>query len=217
MNVHPRYHQNCLCLQKKTNRQLKVKIFNTIHVSNSGERVGNGDWAQSPMTTDSISMPLYWNLNKNPWTLVFRELSGWWTQGGDVRVLGSRGYGGSAHLHSAFALPVSSISLSPSFIFYNNMGTVSEVFPEFSRWFYSYWTWRWSHGTSDFWPLGCKYELFEITWLASELRTILSPQRAESAVIPSIPIRNKRTCWTPSGCLGNQLLLVRTPHIWCQG
>ena len=136
MNVHPRYHQNCLCLQKKTNRQLKVKIFNTIHVSNSGERGGNGDWAQSPMTTDTTSMPLYWNLNKNPWTLVFRELSGWWTQGGDVRVLGSRGYGGSAHLHSAFALPVSSISLSPSFIFYNNMGTVSKVFPEFSRWVY---------------------------------------------------------------------------------
>ena len=53
-----------------------------------------------------------------------------------MRVLGSRGYGGSAHLHSAFALPVSSISLSPSFIFYNNMGTVSKVFPEFSRWVY---------------------------------------------------------------------------------
>lgn len=53
-----------------------------------------------------------------------------------MRVLGSLGYGGSTHPHSAFALPVSSISLSPSFIFYNNMRTVSEVFPEFSCWGY---------------------------------------------------------------------------------
>lgn len=47
-----------------------------------------------------------------------------------MRVLGSLGHGG---LHTPplrlFAPPISSISLSPSFIFYNNMRTVSEVFP----------------------------------------------------------------------------------------
>lgn len=85
-----------------------------------------------------------------------------------MRVLGSLGYGGSAHPHSAFALPVSSISLSPGFIFYNNMGTVSEVYlvvlPEFSRWFYRVIEHGGrGHGSSDFHPVGHKHELFEIT------------------------------------------------------
>ena len=81
-----------------------------------------------------------------------------------MRVLGSLGYGGSTHLHSAFALPISSISLSPSFIFYNNMSTVSEVFPEFSCWFYRVIEHGGrGHGSSDFHPVGHKHELFEIT------------------------------------------------------
>lgn len=81
-----------------------------------------------------------------------------------MRVLGSLGYGGSTHLQSALALHISFISLSPSFIFYNNMGIMSGVFPTFSRWFYRVVEHgRRGHGSSDFHPVGHKHELFEIT------------------------------------------------------
>ena len=46
---------------------------------------------------------------------------------------------------------------------------------------------------------------------------VFSPQPAESAVAPSIPITCKWTCCTPCGCLGNWMLLGDTPRICCQG
>ena len=52
-----------------------------------------------------------------------------------VRVFCSLGHEYSSHLHSFFALHVSSISLFLSFLLYINLRTVSTGFPEFSPWF----------------------------------------------------------------------------------
>ena len=98
-------------------------------------------------------------------------------------------------------------------------GNASNGFPKFSHWFY--WVVEFEDGVMDLQASHFNYLVTSMLDMGSHgwhLNWIfLSPQPTESAVAPLIPIRCKWTCWTPSGCLGNWLLLVETPHIWCQG
>lgn len=120
-----------------------------------------------------------------------------------MKVLGSLGYGGSTHLHSALALHVSFISLSQSFIFYNNMGRMSGVFLTFSRWFYRVVEHGGrGHGSSEFHPVGHKHELFEITCLTSELRTVRALNQQDLHQVHPHTIRSKLTMRHPVGVWG---------------
>ena len=98
-------------------------------------------------------------------------------------------------------------------------GNISNGFPKFSH--QLYWVVEFEVGVIDLPAPNSSYLVTSMIDLGPQCWHlnwgVFSPQPAESAVAPSIPITCKWTCCTPCGCLGNWMLLGDTPRICCQG